>query len=92
MQILGQTFQIVLRSPKKDSYGECKALERVIELNNNLAEEEMRRVACHEAYHAAIIISGLDELLTPKQHEALCVLMESVAEDIIKVWGASWGK
>jgi hypothetical protein len=92
VQILGQRFQILLRKPKKEDYGECFALPRRIELNSDLSAEEIRAVCIHEAFHGAMAVSGLTELVPHKVEEALAVMMEHFAEDLVQIWGEEWGK
>lgn len=65
-------------------------LKREIFLNKDMSPAELRKVAAHEAMHAALNISGISELLPNKTEEAICVLIESFTEDLVKIWGETW--
>lgn len=80
-------MKVTNRRPKKDSYGEFHHLKHAIELNSNLKGEQYKMVLIHEVTHAALKVSGLDQLLSDEMQEALCVLMESFYKDIIKLEG-----
>ena len=39
----------------------------------------------HEIFHGGIMISGLDEILNKKQHEAICVMAEHLIPQIFEI-------
>ena len=85
IMILGQEILVKRVKPKPDTWGEFNTLKHEITLNSNLKGKELTRVYIHETFHAALKVSGLDQILSLEQQEALCVMFESLYDDILKL-------
>ena len=87
IEVLGVPFTIVFTDLEKDGvYGDCEPLSQTIRIDNTIPIDHQHKVLAHELTHAALRISGLNELVDDKIEEAICVLMETaykVYEDII---------
>ena len=85
--VLGVPFKIVYANLEKEGvYGDCDPLSQIIRIDNTIPLDHQHKVLAHELTHAALRISGLNELVGDKVEEAICVLMETtykVYEDII---------
>ena len=84
--VLGVPFTIEYTDLEKDVvYGDCEPLSQTIRIDNTIPLDQQQKVLAHELTHAALRISGLNELIDDKIEEAICVLMETaykVYEDI----------
>ena len=87
IDVLGVPFTIVYANLEKDGvYGDCEPLSQTIRIDNTIPIDHQQKVLAHELTHAALRISGLNELVDDKIEEAICVLMETaykVYEDVI---------
>ena len=83
VRVLGQRCHVLyvdLKSESKDEetlYGDCDAATRIIRIERTLDDDMTKRVLKHEKMHMKLGLSGLTELFTTEQEEALCVLAES---------------
>lgn len=86
IDVLGVPFTIEYTDLEKDVvYGDCEPLSQTIRIDNTIPLDQQQKVLAHELTHAALRISGLNELIDDKIEEAICVLMETaykVYEDI----------
>ena len=84
--VLGVPFTVIYTNLEKDGvYGDCEPLNQTIRIDNTIPLDQQQKVLAHELTHAALRISGLNELIDDKIEEAICVLMETaykVYEDI----------
>tara|TARA_R100000742_G_C4256970_1_gene74823 strand:+ start:129 stop:404 length:276 start_codon:yes stop_codon:yes gene_type:complete len=58
-------------------YGDCDVATRTIRIEKSLDDNLTKRVIKHETMHMKLGLSGLSEILTDEQEEAICVLVES---------------
>ena len=86
LSILGQTIDIVQISMSEDSHGEADLDNHRIVLNEKYKDTN-KVTLIHELIHAAIGISGISEILTKKQEEAICRCLEYALLDYIKFDG-----
>ena len=84
VKILGQWCAVKFMDLKEEGqrnnetlYGDCDLATRTIRVEQSLDDDLAKRVLKHEKMHMKLGLSGLSELLTLEQEEAICVLMES---------------
>jgi hypothetical protein len=84
LKVLGQWCHVLYVDLKKEGaensetlYGDCDAALRVIRIEKTLDDDMTKRVLKHEKMHMRLGLSGLSEILSSEQEEAICVLMES---------------
>jgi len=79
--VLGMTVTVQhvhkLRVGDDDCEGACYASERLIKIDDSITGDRYRRVVDHELAHMLLRISGMAEVLTEQQEEAIAVLLES---------------
>ena len=82
VKVLGQWVRVehkdlsVDAAPDENLHGDCNVERRLIRLDQSLEGADYKRVLRHEKMHMKLGLSGLSELLTPEQEEAICVLSE----------------
>ena len=84
VKILGQWITILYVDLKKEGenhdeilYGDCDSRARIIRIEKTLDDDLTKRILNHEKYHMKLGLSGVAELLTSDQEEALAVLAET---------------
>jgi hypothetical protein len=58
-------------------YGDCDSATRIIRIEKSSDDELCKRILKHEKMHMKLGLSGLTEILTSEQEEAICVLAET---------------
>lgn len=66
--------------PEEEILGWFSPSENCIYLWSGQTKESYRRVLCHEIAHAYMAVSGISNLLSNKQEEAISDLFESFVE------------
>ena len=84
VKILGQWINILYVDLKpegdKDNetlYGDCDVAARIIRVEKSSDDELCKRILKHEKLHMKLGLSGLTEILSSEQEEAICVLAET---------------
>ena len=84
VKILGQWVNILYVNLQDEGekhnevlYGDCDSRTRIIRIEKTLDDQLTKRILNHEKYHMKLGLSGVIELLTAEQEEALCVLSET---------------
>ena len=92
ININGEEWRIVLVSPfhpalkridKGYTLGVCDDIAKTIYINNELEEEYIERVLCHELTHAAMFSYNID--LTLEQEELLADLIATYGQEIVHI-------
>ena len=80
VKVLGQwvTVEEVDLSEEDGLWGDSNTGKRHIRIKEGTTDVEYQRVLRHEIFHLRLGISGLSELLTAEQAEALAVLAETL--------------
>lgn len=73
----------LFRSNGTLSIGACDNVTKTIYLNENLSENMLKKVLCHEIVHAAMFSYNVD--LTIEQEELVADLIATYGEEIIEV-------
>lgn len=73
----------LFRSNGTLSIGACDHATKTIYLNENLSENMLKKVLCHEIVHAAMFSYDVD--LTIEQEELVADLIATYGEEIIEV-------
>ena len=81
IKVLGQEVTIkVLAKPEQDDgtvcHGMCEVNDRRISIEAGLNNSVYSRVLRHEVFHMKMGLSGLSEMLTDEQEEALAIIAE----------------
>jgi len=78
ISVFGENFNIkfVTLNLSEHELGECNCMTKLIQIRPGLTKELTVKTIAHELTHAAIGISGLTELLSPAQEEAICIVNE----------------
>ncbi len=81
--VLGRKIPLVIDKPGKDEYGSYENRPHRIRLDDNLDPATFRHILTHEMVHAGLFISGIAGYhLSDDLEETICVIMESVFEDV----------
>lgn len=84
INIFGREFQIVITN-LKGLHGDCDAQKNVIRIHQNCTPEQARSTLFHEAVHAALAVSGHNEMLKEDQEEAIVRMFEHAFYHIVDV-------
>ena len=81
IKVLGQvvTIKEIVGLKNEDGipcHGLCEVHERVISIEKGMPNNKYERLVRHETFHMKAGISGIGEMLTGEQEEALAVLAE----------------
>ena len=81
IKVLGQvvTIKQVANLKNEDGipcHGMCEVHERVISIAKGMTNSKYERVVRHEMFHMKMGLSGIGEMFTDEQEEALAVLAE----------------
>lgn len=71
------------RSDKSYTLGVCDDITKTIYMSNNLSQEYMERVLCHELTHAAMFSYNIE--LTLEQEEILADLIATYGQEIVHI-------
>jgi hypothetical protein len=74
--ILGIRYKIIMKE-LDNLYGEMIRGKNVIHIDYRQPPELMHSTLFHECIHSALYTSGVSELLTDEQEEAICIALES---------------
>lgn len=84
VRILGQWINILYVDLKPEGekanetlYGDCDSTTRIIRVDKSVDDDLCKRIIKHEKMHMKLGLSGLTEILTLEQEEAICVLAET---------------
>lgn len=84
VKILGQWCHILYVDLKAEGdqadeifWGDANVDTRIIRIEKTADDEMTKRILRHEKMHMKLGLSGLSELFSAEQEEALCVLAES---------------
>ena len=70
-----------------DSYGEYRAREGVIYIQNSLVPQERCNTTCHEILHAVVYISGLNQANGPlKEDDAEELVVNQISNSMMAVY------
>ena len=84
--VLGQEFTVKLSPDMMEGdYGNCLGMEYLIKISDKLSPEIAAQTLFHEAIHAAFYVSGIAEIVTNKQEEAIVVMIENAFRHIIDI-------
>lgn len=83
LDILGKCI-VIERKPLKDEHGYYLHDSRKIVLDTGLKGPLVWSVLLHEIIHAYLGVSGVSEILTLEQEEAICRAVENMA-DIVEL-------
>lgn len=75
INIMGKEIKINYKN-MKDLHGEFNLDKNCIDVSNKLKGKELTDTILHEAFHACLGYSGLNELLTSEIEEALARMVE----------------
>lgn len=84
IMIFGKEFKVIVTS-LKGLHGDCNIGNLTIRIHQNLTKEEALSTLFHEAIHASLGISGLNEMLTENQEEAIVRMLEHAFADIVDI-------
>lgn len=84
ISILGKEFKVVVTA-LKGLHGDCDVDKRVIRIHQNSTVESARETLFHESLHAAFAVSGLKEIITDEQEEAIVRMIEHSIYHIVDV-------
>lgn len=84
VEIFGKEFDIVITN-LKGLHGDCDTAKGVIRIHQNCSIESARSTLFHEAIHAALAVSGQNEMLREDQEEALVRMLEHAFYRIVNV-------
>ena len=81
IKVLGQvvTIKQVTNLKNEDGiacHGLCEVHNRIISIEKGMPNDKYIRLVRHETFHMKLGMSGLSEMLTDEQEEALAVLAE----------------
>jgi Zn-dependent peptidase ImmA (M78 family) len=82
--VLGRAFEVVITN-LKGLHGDCNLDKNVIRIHQNCTPEQARVTLFHEAVHAALAVSGHNEMLKENQEEALVRMMEHAFNSCIDI-------
>lgn len=83
ISVLGRVFDIKVTN-LKGLYGDCTPQKGIIRLSQSQTLEEAKATLFHEAVHAALFVSGMNELLGEKE-EALVRCFEHTFSHIVDI-------
>lgn len=84
ISILGKTFKVTVTS-LRGLHGDCDIDKKIIRVNQNSSIEDARETLFHESLHAAFAVSGLKEIITDEQEEAIVRMIEHSIYHIVDV-------
>ena len=87
IKVLGIEFEIKLCT-LKDEFGDCTIDTRLIRVDKHQGLDQALITVWHEAIHAALAVSGLNELLAPTDglEEAIVRCLEHSFADIVDIY------
>lgn len=84
INVFGKEFDIIITN-LKGLHGDCDATKGVIRIHQNSSIESARSTLFHESIHAALAVSGQNEMLREDQEEALVRMLEHAFYHIVDV-------
>lgn len=85
LNILGKIFSVKYVKMASGDYGETLSKDLLIKINKKLPIESMHATLIHEMAHAALGISGLTEVLSEQQEEAVVTAFENCFSQYISL-------
>jgi Zn-dependent peptidase ImmA (M78 family) len=87
--VLGRKFKIVQKKniayQGQNILGLCDYNNLTIYIEGSQSDQSKRQTLIHEACHAMLIITGMDQKLSDSENEIYCQLLTAFCEDMKKV-------
>lgn len=90
LSIVPENFPLLRRSNGDFAIGACDNLMRTIYINENLRDDLLKKVLCHEITHAAMFSYNVD--LTLDQEELVADLISTYGDEIILITNKIFSK
>lgn len=88
VKVLGKPFKVEQHGPEDmdGNEGDCCKMTSTIRISSERTLEQQIDILNHEIFHAWLGLTGLSELLTKKQEEALCEAFELFALGLPEIY------
>ena len=90
LSVVPADFPLLMRFDGSYALGSCDSLIRTIYINENIHDNLLKKVLCHEIVHAAMFSYGID--LSLDQEELVANLISTYGDEIIYITNKIFSK